>query len=61
MNKKLLLILVAVPVILSGCASAHESYKNSGWYAPSGFSYTLQRDRETGDQSDYFGLNWEFK
>lgn len=56
-----LFLLVACVTLLSGCAGVHEKYKESGWYAPDSFNYTLQRDRRTGDQSDYFGLGWSLK
>lgn len=47
-------------VLLTGCASFKEGYKSQGW-TPDGFNYTAQRDRETGDWSDYFGLSWSLK
>ncbi len=42
--------------LLSGC----EMYSRNRW-TPDGFSYTVERDRRTGDQADYFGLNWNLK
>lgn len=59
--KKSILLLALVALFTSGCANLHEKYKNSGPLTPSGFNYTLQRDRETGDMSDYFGLSWDLK
>lgn len=56
--KPTLLVFVAVGLI--GCAGLHEKYKEAGW-TPSGFNYTLQRDRTTGEMSDYFGLSWDLK
>lgn len=46
--------------MLTGCAGFHEKYKSQFW-TPDSFNYTLQRDRETGDMSDYFGLSWQLK
>lgn len=62
MKKKLtrIAVLIAVIAIVPGCASFHEKYKAQVW-TPDSFNYTLQRDRETGDMSDYFGFSWGFK
>lgn len=56
--KKLTILLFAA--VLTGCASSRDWYKAQPW-TPDGFNYTLQRDRETGDQSDYFGFSWSLK
>lgn len=48
--------IALVAIILSGC----ETYKKQVW-TPDSFSYTLQRDREDGAISDYFGLSWNLK
>lgn len=61
MKKIVILVSVVAALALTGCASVHEKYKNSGWYTPESFNYTLQRDRTTGDLSDYFGLSWNLK
>lgn len=61
--KKNLTKLTAICILivpLAGCASFHEKYKEQAW-TPDGFNYTLQRDRATGEMSDYFGLTWSFK
>lgn len=54
--KKIILLLALLALITTGC----QTYKESRW-TPEGFNYTLQRDRKTGDQSDYFGLSWNLK
>jgi hypothetical protein len=53
--KRSLFISVAC-LLFSGC----ETYKQQVW-TPDSFGYTLQRDRTTGDLSDYFGFNWNLK
>lgn len=53
--KPLLLLLLAV----CGCGGC-ETYSKQGW-TPDGINYTLQRDRDTGAMSDYFGLSWSLK
>jgi len=58
MKKLVLLGLLLVGV--SGCGSVREGYKSQGW-TPDSFNYTLQRDREDGHISDYFGLSWSLK
>lgn len=63
MKTKLFILLAAVG-LFSGCAAmkdAHEAYKNSGPLTPDGFNYTMERDRKTGDFSDYVGLTWSLK
>lgn len=60
MKKTKLLFAVLFVMLATGCASVHEKYKAQPW-TPEGFNYTLQRDRETGDMSDYFGLSWSLK
>lgn len=55
-RKLLLLTALAVVCLGSGCAQ----YSAQKW-TPDGFNYTLQRDRETGDMSDYWGLSWNLK
>lgn len=52
----MLVALVAIVTIGQGCAAYKESV-----LTPDGFNYTLQRDRHTGQQSDYFGLSWDLK
>jgi hypothetical protein len=47
---------ILVATALTGCAA----WKASPW-TPDGFSYTVERDRRTGEQADYFGLNWNLK
>lgn len=58
MKRKLTILaaLVAIVTIGQGCAA----YKESP-LTPDGFNYTLQRDRVTGDMSDYFGFSWNLK
>lgn len=56
---KKVFILLAFAFIMclgAGC----ETYSKSNW-TPDSFNYTLQRDRTTGDMSDYFGLSWNLK
>lgn len=59
--KKLFLSITLLSLLCGGCARWHEEYKKTGWYTPSGFNYTLQRDRVTGDMSDYVGVSWDLK
>lgn len=59
LQKTLLLILAVIP-LLTGCAGFKEKYQ-AQWWTPESFNYTLQRDRKTGEQSDYFGLSWSLK
>lgn len=56
----LLLALIAFIALTTGCATQRDWYKEQGW-TPDGFNYTLQRERATGDYSDYFGWSWSFK
>ncbi len=51
-----LFVAVCSITLLTGC----EMYSRNRW-TPDGFSYTVERDRHTGDQADYFGLNWNLK
>jgi len=50
---KTLLFIVALGLL---CGCANDGYKKTGWYAPDGFNYTLSRDRQTGDLTDYWSL-----
>lgn len=48
---------------MTGCETAHDAgdfYKKQAW-TPDSFNYTLERDRNTGDLADYFGLSWSLK
>jgi len=54
------LILLFVIVTLTGCQSVRDSYKSSP-LTPNGFNVTTQRDRKTGDFSDYLGFSWDLK
>lgn len=51
--KKYMLLLC---LILNGCAA----YNNSS-LTPDGFNYTLSRDRQSGDLTDYVGFTWSLK
>lgn len=42
---------------MAGCAS----YSKTGVWAPNGINYTLSRDRQSGDLTDYWGLTWQLK
>lgn len=53
---KKLALAVACLLCLTGC----ETYKRQVW-TPDGFNYTLSRDRQTGDLTDYFGVTWNLK
>lgn len=55
-----LLFALAAILFSTGCASSRDWYKAQPW-TPDGFNYTLQRDRATGEMSDYFGFNWSLK
>lgn len=57
---KTTLILIVALATLTGCASLKEGYKDQAW-TPDGFNYTLQRERDGGAYSDYFGLSWSLK
>jgi len=57
---KLLLLAIIAATALTGCTGFREGYKKQSW-TPDGFNYTLSRDRRSGDQTDYFGLNWSLK
>lgn len=48
--------LLLLAAALTGCAA----YKESPW-TPDGVNYTLSRDRQTGDLTDYFGVTWNLK
>lgn len=50
------LLLLAALFFCAGC----ETYKKQAW-TPDGLNYTLQRDRKTGEMSDYVGLSWSLK
>jgi hypothetical protein len=58
MKRKITMLaaLVAIVTIGQGCAQ----YSAQKW-TPDSFNYTLQRDRETGDISDYWGASWNLK
>lgn len=56
----LLLILCLGLLVLTGCANVRQAYKDSP-ITPNGFNVTTQRDRKTGDFSDYFGFSWDLK
>lgn len=56
MKKKLILLAGLAIIALTGCQTCREQ----AW-TPDSFNYTLQRDRMTGDVSDYFGLSWNLK
>ena len=43
------------------CCTGCASYSKTGAWAPQGANYTLSRDRQTGDLTDYWGLTWSFK
>lgn len=58
--KKNILIALAALSLFTGCAGFHEKYKEQVW-TPDGFNYTIQRDRRSGDLSDYWGLSWNLK
>jgi len=50
------LALIAGCLTMTGC-----SWCQKQAWTPDGVSYTLQRDRHTGEQSDYFGVSWSLK
>lgn len=57
MNKtKKLLAALFLAIFASGC----ETYKQQVW-TPDSLNYTIQRDREDGAISDYWGLSWNLK
>ena len=57
MKTKIKLVLLTLfCAALCGC----ETYSKQKW-TPDSFNYTLQRDRTTGDQSDYWGMSWNLK
>lgn len=58
--KKTLALLALLVTVGAGCQSMKDAYKSQGW-TPDSLNYTLQRDRKTGEQSDYFGLSWSLK
>ena len=58
MRTKILLALLALT--MTGCAGFQEAYKKQPW-TPDSVNYTLQRDRKTGDMSDYWGASWSLK
>jgi len=49
--------VVLLLIGLSGCAT----YNKTGLYTPDGANYSISRDRQTGDLTDYFGLTWTLK
>jgi hypothetical protein len=54
-------IIVVVAILVSllslcGCST----YSKQVW-TPEGFNYTLSRDRQTHDLTDYWGLTWNLK
>lgn len=52
-----IIALLLTCVLLNGCAS----YNKTGAWAPNGVNYTISRDRQTGDLTDYFGVSWQLK
>ena len=58
--KRKLIQLAAVTLaaaMLTGCAA----YSHTGAWAPNGVNYTIARDRQSGDLTDYVGLSWQLK
>ena len=53
--------LIGTLFTASGCKDLQAAYSKTGAWAPNGANYTLSRDRETGDLTDYFGLSWQLK
>ena len=51
------IFLCAISLSLCGCAQ----YAKTGPWAPNGVNYTLSRDRNTGELTDYFGVSWQLK
>lgn len=51
------LCLLILTLSFSGCAE----YAKTGPWAPNGVNYTLSRDRNTGELTDYFGVSWQLK
>ena len=51
-----LIALLVLIIVANGC----ETYQKSP-LTPDSFNYTLQRDRETGNMSDYVGFSWKLK
>jgi hypothetical protein len=49
--------LLLLAISLAGCAA----YRETGHWTPDGFNYTLSRDRQTGDLTDYWGFSWSLK
>lgn len=60
MKKTILLLAIIAIILTTGCATQRDWYKEQGW-TPDGFNYTLQRERDGGAFSDYWGLSWSFK
>lgn len=63
MKTKLILLASLCLLAMTGCETAHDAgdfYKKQAW-TPDSFNYTLERDRNTGDLADYFGLSWSLK
>lgn len=52
-----LAIVFLIMLFCSGCAS----YSKSGKWTPDSVNYTISRDRQTGDLTDYFGASWQLK
>lgn len=55
-----LLALMALAFSMNSCASFRTSYQNCP-FTPDSVNYTLERDRNTGELSDYFGASWQLK
>lgn len=57
MKKRIgMLFLVIAAALSTGC----KTYSDQKW-TPDSFNYTMQRDRSTGDMSDYWGFSWNLK
>lgn len=50
-------LLLSAVLFLTGC----ESYKRTGAWAPDSVNYTLSRERNSGELTDYFGASWQLK
>lgn len=61
MKKHTALLVLAVALLGSGCASVHEKYKNTGWYTPDGFNYTYATDDQLKPDGHWFGASWSLK
>jgi predicted 3-demethylubiquinone-9 3-methyltransferase (glyoxalase superfamily) len=49
-------LLLFFVITLNGCAN----YKSCR-LAPDSINYTISRDRQTGELTDYFGVSWQLK